>query len=157
VSGPLGVRVFLMLGKSGHMLGKPALNAVNQTIGVGWVMHLLAANRKAWPQPVRVAFSAAFRRSAGTATHYARDATDWFYHHVPDDLNVNQPLLVLWSKNDITAPLFWITRSIAQTLPQAEISIINRAGHWLQQEQSEAVNEAISQFLGRHHAADSTL
>ena len=157
VSGKVGVRMFYLLGKMAHALGNPALKAVNQTIGLGWVMHLLAANREAWPQNVRAAFSDAFRRSAGTATHYALDATDWFYHHVPDDLTVTQPLLVLWSKNDVTAPLWWITRSIAETLPQAELQIIDRAGHWLQQEQPEAVNEAIFNFLSRHYATNSTL
>jgi pimeloyl-ACP methyl ester carboxylesterase len=156
VSGKVGVRIFWLMGRLGHALGKPALNVVNQTLGVGWVMHLLAVNRKAWPQTVRASYSEAFRRSSGTATHYARDSTSWFYRYVPDDLRVSQPVLVLWSKNDVTAPLFWITRSITETIPQAELQVIDQAGHWLQQEQPEAVNEAMLQFLSRHHAADPT-
>jgi pimeloyl-ACP methyl ester carboxylesterase len=40
-----------------------------------------------------------------------------------------------------------LTEHIPQSLPQAQIVKIERAGHWLQQEQALAVNEAIWAFL----------
>jgi pimeloyl-ACP methyl ester carboxylesterase len=139
-------RHFARLVRLGYETINPLLSIVNQGFGLGAIMKPLAHNRQALPQSVRRAYSQAYARSGKTAVAYAPAFVEWLAKSLPKDLQIDHPALVLWSANDFTAP-FRLTEHIPQSLPQAQIVKIERAGHWLQQEQALAVNEAIWAFL----------
>jgi len=144
--GKVGMRVFVQLTRLGHSLGNPLLAAANERIGIGWVMQWLAKNRAALPQSTRVMYSRAYARAHHTATAYAPAVAAWLRESLPSDLYIHQPTLVLWSGNDPTAPIV-ATHHITETVPNARVIIVPDAGHWLQQEQPDFVNQAVLDFL----------
>lgn len=143
---PFGMRLFASLAKLGYDAAKPVLNATNQSLGLGGIMKYLAYNKSALPSHIRRAYSRAYQRSGSTAIAYAPATVKWLTEHRIIDLRIQHPTLVLWSTHDFTAP-FWVTRSLPESIPHAEVVPIPQAGHWLQQEQPAAVNAALWKFL----------
>lgn len=144
-SGRFGTWAFTTLANAGHQLGNPLMRFANQVLGVGRLMFWLAYNRQNLPFSVRYAYSRAYARAADTATAYTPVSAHWMTQQ-PAQLAIPQPILVLWSTHDVTAPL-WVTRNLKQSIPHAHLQIIEKAGHWVQQEQPEQVNQAVLKFL----------
>lgn len=144
--GKVGLRVFIRLAYLGYHVADPLISATNQAFGIGVIFKLLAHQKKTMPQPVRKAFSKAYQRSGGSAIAYAPAFAEWLATQFPKAPIVPHPTLVLWPGADFTAP-FWVTRSLPKTVPHSQLVKVEGAGHWLQQEQPDLVNQAILQFL----------
>lgn len=145
-TGKLIMHALTLLARFGHHVGGPLLAIANQRLGIGVAMKFLAYNRKAIPRSVRLAYKRAYARGAKTATAYVPAASAWLTNHLPADLVIPHPVLILWSANDRTGPVSWLGK-IPETLPNAKLIVVPNAGHWLQQEQPDAVNAAILEFL----------
>jgi pimeloyl-ACP methyl ester carboxylesterase len=145
-SSPSEVATFTRLAELGHEVGGSLLNVVNQILGVGSVFPWLAYRREVFPLEVRRVYSRAYSRAVKTATAYAPAAAYWLRDCLPQELSISHETLVLWSRNDWTAPLRG-TRGIMENVPKARLVLIDGAGHWVQQEQPQAVNNALKAFL----------
>jgi len=145
-TGAFGVSLFHTLASLGHDAGAPLLRFGNQVIGIGRIMLWLAYQRQMFPFAVRRAYSKAYNRSWKTATAYAPLAARWMTAQAPESLVPAPPLLVIWSTHDWTAPLR-ITTGLTNHMPESKLAIINHAGHWVQQEQPELVNQVVLEFL----------
>jgi pimeloyl-ACP methyl ester carboxylesterase len=74
------------------------------------------------------------------------------YDYLPD---VKQPALVIFGENDNLIPNRFLNggatetyaRDGAERMPNAQLQMVPKAGHFVQFEQAEQVNEAISSFL----------
>jgi epoxide hydrolase 4 len=147
-SGWLGSWIFVTLAKMGHFMGSPLIAAANEAIGIGAAIKWLSNNRKAFGPAVRRPYKEAYKRSANTATLYGPESAEWLMTRLPDNLHIQHPTLILWPEKDLSAPT-WVTRSTHETIPNAQVIIVPNAGHWIHEEQPEAVNEAIGAFLGK--------
>lgn len=147
-SGRLGIQAIVAVTKIGHHLFTPLFDVANDVIGIGGGIKWLSNNRNAFGPAVRKAYKTAYKRGARTATRYVPEAAAWLRDHLPVDLKILHKTLILWPERDLSAPQ-WVTRSTQDTLPNAEIQIIPKAGHWIQEEQPDAVNDALAAFLSQ--------
>ncbi len=56
------------------------------------------------------------------------------------------PTLILWGEKDIALEV-GLTRDLEEWIPNVRVHYFPNAGHWLQQEEPDAVNRAIAEFL----------
>ncbi|MBI3536232.1 MAG: alpha/beta hydrolase [Chloroflexi bacterium] len=60
--------------------------------------------------------------------------------------NIAAPTLILWGEKDIALEV-GLTRDLEQWIPNLRVKYFPNAGHWLQQEEPDAVNAQIVEFL----------
>jgi len=70
---------------------------------------------------------------------------------LPGDLNadmsnIGAPTLLLWGREDNFIPLEFALNAL-RSIPDAELRVIPRCGHWVQFEHRERFNEMVSDFL----------
>lgn len=94
-------------------------------------------------------YLALYRRSGfrGPINWYRNFTRNWqlsagIADHVP------QPALMIMAENDGVLPPS-VTSGMEKYVPDLERLLITRCGHWTQQEQPEAVNQAILSWVGR--------
>jgi pimeloyl-ACP methyl ester carboxylesterase len=54
------------------------------------------------------------------------------------------PTLMVWGEHDVTADPAALVTAVAEKLPQAQTRIVEGAGHWVQYERADKVNELLS-------------
>jgi 4,5:9,10-diseco-3-hydroxy-5,9,17-trioxoandrosta-1(10),2-diene-4-oate hydrolase len=65
----------------------------------------------------------------------------------PDLARIEAPALLLWGREDRFIPLEWALTAL-RGIPDAELRVIPRCGHWVQYERPELFNRAAGEFLG---------
>jgi pimeloyl-ACP methyl ester carboxylesterase len=84
----------------------------------------------------------------GGLNWYRNFTRNWYDSaHLPDI--VHQPALMLLAELDAALPPS-AADGMEEIVPNLEKRLIANAGHWVQQEQPEAVNAAIADWLARH-------
>ncbi len=59
---------------------------------------------------------------------------------------IDSPTLILWGKKDVFFPIR-IAQKLQQDIPNSQLIGIDKAGHFLQEEQPELINQALMAFL----------
>jgi 4,5:9,10-diseco-3-hydroxy-5,9,17-trioxoandrosta-1(10),2-diene-4-oate hydrolase len=65
----------------------------------------------------------------------------------PDLPRIEAPALLLWGREDRFIPLEWALEAL-RGIPDAELRVIPRCGHWVQFERRELFDRAAGEFLG---------
>lgn len=94
-------------------------------------------------------YLAAFQRSGfrGPVNWYRNWTANWANSaHLPD--RVERPCLMLTAENDVVLPPS-MAEGMPALIPDLETVLIRNSGHWTQQEQPDAVNAAMLDWLGR--------
>jgi len=68
----------------------------------------------------------------------------------PDLARVTAPTLLLWGREDRFIPLEWGLNALRH-IPDAEMRILPRCGHWVQFEKREQFNQIVKDFLEETH------
>lgn len=145
-SGLLVMKFLTMMADIFDILGVELAKSINQMLGIGQIIRLMARKKSAFPFAVRDAYSKAHKRSAGANIRYIRAFTFWLKNTPLEDTLISQAVLVLWAQNDWTSPQHML-RGIEQSVPNAQVIIVPDAGHFPHEEQPEFVNEAILKFI----------
>ncbi|MEM6528036.1 MAG: alpha/beta hydrolase [Chloroflexota bacterium] len=69
-------------------------------------------------------------------------------NYTPQLADLHTPTLVIHGRYDRSVPVKWARRAAA-TLPNAELNVINLAGHWVNRERPHRFNRAVLDFMAR--------
>ena len=83
----------------------------------------------------------------GAAISYYRAALRHPAEALESSRRIERPTLILWGESDPYVPP-GLAEPDAELVPDARVEILPGAGHWVQNERPERVNELLLDFLG---------
>ena len=82
--------------------------------------------------------------SANKPLHYFRYRGEV----LPNNYKVTVPTMIIWGTQDFALSTSMVAAS-AKWIPDLEVKYIPSAGHWVQQQEPEKVNQYMREFLGK--------
>lgn len=124
-----------------------ALIRANDFAAVEWMLRGTAANKAAFSDEDIARYKEALRQPGALSAAIA------YYRHLLSPTNtarssglVAAPTLLIWGEQDVALGKE-LTYGTERLVPNLQTRYIAEAGHWVQQEAPEAVNEALLAFL----------
>ncbi|GAC1390381.1 MAG: alpha/beta hydrolase [Ktedonobacteraceae bacterium] len=124
-----------------------ALLGTNHAYAIGRILVATAVQKSVFPPDLQLRYRAAMSKPGALTAglNYYRQIARRGYGSREQTI-IQAPTLLIWGEQDVALGIA-LTQNLEQWVPKIQVRRIPDSGHWVQQEQPDAVNNLMQQFL----------